>query len=186
MTSEEATLAVIDALERQGVPYMVVGSLSSNYYGVARATHDADFVLQLGHASIHDVLAGLGPKFRLDAQMSFETVTATSRYVIDLVDPLFKIELFLLSSDAHDQERFRRRRRADIYGHQAYVPSPEDVIITKLRWSRQAKRRKDLEDVENVISLQRENLDLEYTRHWCDTHGTRHLLEDLLKGAPPA
>ena len=34
MTSDEAVLAVLDALEAGGVDYMVVGSLSSNLYGL--------------------------------------------------------------------------------------------------------------------------------------------------------
>ena len=55
-----------------------------------------------------------GPPFQLDPQMSFETVTATSRYVLHLADDLFSVELFLLSDDAHDLERFARRRREHI------------------------------------------------------------------------
>ena len=40
MTSEEATVAVIDALEALSIPYMLVGSFSSNYYGIGRSTTD--------------------------------------------------------------------------------------------------------------------------------------------------
>ena len=45
MTGNEATLAVIDALEACSIPYMLVGSYSSNVYGVERSTQDADFVV---------------------------------------------------------------------------------------------------------------------------------------------
>jgi hypothetical protein len=34
MTGPEATLAVIDALEELGILYMLVGSLSSSFYGI--------------------------------------------------------------------------------------------------------------------------------------------------------
>lgn len=46
MTAEEAALAVVDALERTGIPYMVVGSLASNLYGTPRSTQDVDIVIQ--------------------------------------------------------------------------------------------------------------------------------------------
>ncbi len=48
-----ATLLVIDALERLGVPYLIGGSLASAVHGVARATLDADVVtdLQPEHAA---------------------------------------------------------------------------------------------------------------------------------------
>lgn len=184
MTSDEATVAVIDALESLGVPYMVVGSLSSNYYGVARSTHDADFVVQLRDVSLAQIMQRMGPGLRLDSQMSFETVTGTSKFVLSLPDERFRIELFLLSDDAHDQERFRRRRRGRTAGRDTFVPSPEDVVITKLHWSLRIARAKDLDDVRNVLAVQGSALDWDYIHRWCDAHGTRELLDDIRASLP--
>src|SRR5262249_53200468 len=80
MNGNEVTLAVIDALEALSIPYMLVGSLSSNVYGVERSTHDADFVVQISNRSVRDITNRLGPSFRLDQQSSFETVTLTLRH----------------------------------------------------------------------------------------------------------
>lgn len=52
MTSDEAVIAVVDALDSLSIPYMVVGSFSTNLYGLPRSTKDADFVVQLGRISI--------------------------------------------------------------------------------------------------------------------------------------
>ena len=52
MTSLDATVAVIDALEQLNIPYILVGSLSTNYYGIPRSTQDADFVVELGDHSV--------------------------------------------------------------------------------------------------------------------------------------
>ena len=52
MNSEEATAAVIDALDALQIPYMVVGSFSTNFYGIPRATQDADIVVQLEPGAI--------------------------------------------------------------------------------------------------------------------------------------
>ena len=41
MTSEQAIVAVVDALEGLQIPYMLVGSLSSSAYGIARSSKDA-------------------------------------------------------------------------------------------------------------------------------------------------
>ena len=46
MSSEQALARLIDALENEDVPYMLVGALSSNLYGVPRATNDADLVVE--------------------------------------------------------------------------------------------------------------------------------------------
>jgi hypothetical protein len=185
MTSDEATIAVIDALESLGVPYMIVGSLSSNFYGVARSTHDADFVVRLESVSIWQVMQKVGPGLRLDDQMSFETVTGTTKFVLSLPDARFKVELFQLSDDPHDQERFRRRRRGTTSGRETYLPTPEDVIIMKLRWSARVARPKDLDDARSVLAVQRSTLDWEYIHRWCDAHGSRKLLDDIRASLPP-
>lgn len=185
MTSDEATIRVIEALAELGVPYMLVGSLSTNYYGVARATHDADFVIQLADIGIGQIMGEIGPGLRLEPQMSFETVTGTSKFVLSMLDSPFKVELFQLSDDAHDQERFRRRRRATVVGRGTFVPAPEDVVVTKLRWSRLGARSKDLDDARNVVAVQRDALDWDYVHRWCDVHGTRPLLDKIRASLPP-
>ena len=60
MTSEEALLAVIDALKSVGIPYMLVGGASVSYYGIGRSTRDADFVVELGGGCHHEPDASAG------------------------------------------------------------------------------------------------------------------------------
>ena len=185
MTSDEATLAIIDLLESQQVPYMVVGSFSSNYYGVPRSTKDADFVIQLEVSAVRPLAEKLGDQFRLDPQPAFETVTMTISQKLEVVDIPFKIELFHLSEDAHDQERFRRRRQVQLGTRRVWLPTAEDVIITKLRWIRQGARSKDWDDVRNVIAVQTDKLDWDYVYSWCDRHGTRVTLDEIRQSIPP-
>jgi hypothetical protein len=180
MTAMEFVTSVIDALEKLHIPYMAVGSFSVNVYGKPRSTKDADFVIELGQTPVNSLSRELGDAFVLDPQMSFETITATSRYRLRHKESLFLIEIFLLSDDAHDRERFSRRVQGDIGGRRAFVPTAEDVVITKLRWSRQGQREKDSDDVLNVLRVQAGHLDLDYIRRWCDQHGTRSLFEQLL------
>jgi hypothetical protein len=117
--------------------------------------------------------------------MSFELITGTTRHILHVQGTQFKIELFRLSDDAHDQERFRRRRREKLEGRDVFLPTAEDVIITKLRWARGAKRTKDWDDIRNVIAVQGDRIDWEYLYPWCDRHGTRELLEEIRRSIPP-
>jgi hypothetical protein len=164
---------------------MLTGSLASNMYGVVRGTQDTHFVVQVDDAGIHRIAEELAPGFILDPQASFETITMTMRYVLTSADGEFKVELFLLSDEPHDCERFRRRRERMFEGRPAYVPSPEDVIIAKLFWYHRARRRKDYEDIRHVVSVQAAKLDRAYLTSWCDHHGIRDLLEQLLREASP-
>jgi hypothetical protein len=169
------------------IPYMVVGSFSTNRYGIPRSTRDADFVIELGERSIFELARSLPPAIRIDPQMSFETVTLSRRYQAKIDGTDFEIELFLLSDDPHNQERFRRRRSEMLLGRTAFLPSVEDVIITKLRWTLLANRTKDRDDVRNVLAVQciEGQIDWDYVHSWCDRHGTRALLDEIRRSIPP-
>jgi hypothetical protein len=184
MTSADATLAVIDALEQLQIPYMLVGSISTSAYGISRSSKDADIVLELGGRPIKALADQLGSAFRLDPQMSFETVTMTTRHIIEVDEVPFTIELFHLSDDEHDQERFRRRLRVKLFDRETWLPQVEDVIVTKARWSHQGRRTKDSDDVRDVISVQGDALDWNYIYGWADRHGTRALLDEIRKSIP--
>lgn len=187
MMSDQAVLDVIDALDAGSIPYMLVGSFSTNGYGIERSTKDAAFVVELGETSILAVARRLGPGFRLDPQMSFESVTGTLRYEMEVEGTPFKIEFFQLSADPHDQERFRRRRALALSGRKIWLPSVEDVIVTKLRWAAIAGRSKDREDARDVIAVQdvEGRIDWECVHGWCERHGTRALLDEVRRSIPP-
>ena len=135
MTIDDALRLVVHVLEELGTPYIVVGSFSTNFYGKRRPTKDADLVIELRPTTISQLAPRIGPALRVIPQMSFETATGTTRHEIEVVGTDLKIELFHLSDDAHDQERFRRRRRQMLTDHEAWLPTAEDVIVTKLRWT---------------------------------------------------
>lgn len=184
---EEAVAILLDALNECGVDYMVVGSFSSNRYGVPRATKDADFVLNVRQEDRERLFERLPESFKIDPQVSFEMITGTWRQIINVPGIPFMIELFELSADLHDQERFRRRRMMTLVGRKAWLPSPEDVVIQKLRWCVGGKRTKDFEDAVAVLGVQGEEaLDWEYIVKWCKEHGTLAVLEEATEQSEPA
>src|SRR5262249_37815437 len=146
-------------------------------YGVSRLTQYVDFVIQLGSESLSHLADHLDAAFHLNPQMTFETTTLTRRHVLKVLGTASTVELFHLSDDPHDQERFRRRRRIKTMGREVNIPTVGDVIITKLRWALAAQRSKDREDVRDVIAVQGENIDWPYVYDWSDRHGTRALLD---------
>lgn len=178
----EASLMVrvADALAAANIHFLLVGSFSSNYYGIPRSTKDADFVVELRGGVGGEFVARLGTDFEVDPQMTFETNTGTYRQLIQHKNSPFKVELFLLSKDPHDQARFHRRIEVNAYGRQIWLPTAEDVIIMKLRW----RRIRDQDDVRGVIGVQGDKLDWPYIESWCEQHGTRALLEQIRRTVP--
>lgn len=114
-------------------------------------------------------------------------VTSTRRELLRVKGSLFQIELFRLSDDPHDRTRFERRRKVQIFANPGvFVPSPEDVIVQKLRWSHAAKRPKDFADVVAVMQVQGPVLDWSYIEKWCAEHGTLELLTEAKAEAASA
>jgi hypothetical protein len=130
---------------------------------------------------LRQFLQALGPDFRMDGQMAFETNTGTTKNVLAHADSGFTVELFSLSNDAHDQERFKRKRATAFEGLPTFVLTAEDYIVTKLRWP----RSKDFDDARDVIAMQGDALDWNYVHRWTNIHNSRSKLEKVLAAIPP-
>jgi hypothetical protein len=182
MTQGGLIVAVIDALDSAGVTYLLAGSLAANVYSVPRSTKDADFVVEMNSEVLSKVQALLDPLFDLDPQQHLETTTWTRRYIFKARQMPFEVEFFLKSTDPHHLEQWQRRKkvRIEFLDRTTWLPTPEDIIIQKLRWG----RSKDLADVAGVITVRKGGLDWSYIHRWCDVHSSRKKLDEILKTIP--
>jgi hypothetical protein len=186
MNADEAVIALVAALDALAIPYMISGSLATNVYGVPWATDDGDFVVEFPPGCrIEDLARALPATICLDPQSRCETVTGSRMHACTVRDSAFRIELFLVTDDPHDRERFARRYRLATPFGAVWMPTVEDVIVTKLLWAARAGRPKDRDDCRNVIALQEAVVDWPYVQRWCDHHGTRTLLDEVRGSIPP-
>jgi hypothetical protein len=179
-TIDDVTLRVIDALNASSVNYMLVGSFSANVYGIPRSTKDADFVLQLDGDLAPAFYEGLGEDVKIDPQLKFETNTGTLKQEIRFSGTPFTVELFRLSNDSFDQERFRRRTSVNLLGRTTFIPTAEDVVVMKVRWLRE----KDRVDIRNILAVQQGKLNWPHIEKWCRVHGTLAKLEEIRRTVP--
>jgi hypothetical protein len=121
--------------------------------------------------------SSLGDGYQTESQLEFELITGTVRRKICFTPINFVLEIFQLSDDPFDQSRFKRRIeiQSSVLGGSIWLPTPEDVIIQKLRWS----RPQDLVDAENVMIVQMDILDWDYICRWTDRHGTTKTLFNI-------
>lgn len=176
---EDAVCALLELLNKHDVPYMLVGSFSSNAYGEARSTKDADFVVQLNATQRQAIMNELPPEFVADSQVSFETITGHTREILKIPSVPFEIELFDLSDEPFDQSRFSRRVRSIMMGHTVWLPTAEDVVVQKLRWAKRGRRTKDFLDAQGVVKVRGARLDWDYINHWCEQLEIGDKLDEL-------
>jgi hypothetical protein len=168
----ETFYSVIQKLEEQQIPYMVVGSIASMIYGEPRLTHDMDLVVDISPKDAK----------RLEFLFPFETFYCPPEEILtseiaqrgyfNLIhhESGLKIDIMIRKMSEHAICEFARRRKAPFWkGFEAYVATPEDVIIKKLEFYREGGSEKHLRDIRGI--LVNTPIDEPYLKKWVTTLG---------------
>ena len=158
---------VIRRLEKNEMRYMIVGSIASMIYGEPRLTHDMDVVIDLLPKDAKKV-AGLFAEEEFYCPPE-EVISAeiNHRGQFNLVhqDSGLKIDLMLRKETDHALTEFARRRKTPFWENQeAFVASPEDVIVKKLDFLRQGGSEKHIQDIRGILALT--PIDDHYLQEW--------------------
>jgi hypothetical protein len=179
---------VLDALEALQIPYMVVGSFASTFWGRPRMTHDADLVVEMPAEVVPDLAGLLAPHFYAPLFVIEDAVRKRGQFNAIHLDYAFKVDLWLLKDSPYDVACFERRLLGVIFDREVWVSSPEDVILSKLLWYRAAPAlERQLQDVIEVYEIQEPYLEHDYLDRWASRLGIADLLGRVKREAarPP-
>jgi hypothetical protein len=182
MTEQELLIDCLKRLNRMNAAYMVTGSMASNYWGIPRSTHDLDFVLQLPRSSIPLLVSAFADSFFLQREAIESAYRSPHQF--NLIDQrsALKIDFWVLHGDPFEESMFDRRLRIVVFGVDAWIATPEDVILHKLYWNRLNPSDRQVADASGVVAVQQEKLDKEYLRTRASQLNVSTVLEDLLAG----
>jgi hypothetical protein len=181
---EHALRLVIDLLERQGVPYMLTGSVATSYHGHPRATHDADIVFDPTPDQLEVLLVDLDRAgFYVDMDGAREALRRRRQFNVIEMQHASKIDLIVRKDRPFSQEEFQRRQRADLPFRDAVtLVTPEDAILSKLEWARRSgESERQLRDARGVLELN-PTLDRHYIDHWAAELGVEDLWRRVAVG----
>jgi hypothetical protein len=167
MTAGQVFQRLTNALQSAGISYMLSGSFASAYYGTTRSTQDIDLVIEATPAQL-EALARQLPQaeYYLELTAALEAHRQESMFnVIDLVTG-WKIDFIIRKSRPFSQEEFRRRSQITLHGILIFVASAEDVILSKLEWSKLSESQRQLEDVAAILRSRWDQLDQAYLKKW--------------------
>jgi len=166
---------------------MMTGSLVSSLYGEPRATHDFDVVVALDEErlpALHAALATFDGYVDLEGMRRAQRDTSMFNY-IDHATGL-KVDFWMRGSEPYDEACFERRRSENLLGAIVCVASPEDIILSKLRWAqRSGGSTKQFIDALRVFEVQQPQLDMVYLDRWAGDLGLRDAWERLRREARP-
>jgi len=183
-TEREALCQVLDALEALQIPYMVVGSFASTFWGRPRMTHDADLVVEITAEKIADLARLLAPHFYAPPFVIEDAVRKRGQFNVIHLDYAFKVDLWLLKESPYDVACFERRLLGVMFDREVWVSSPEDVILSKLLWYRAAPvLDRQFQDAIEVYEIQEPYLEHDYLNRWASVLGLADLLERVKEEA---
>jgi hypothetical protein len=188
MTPAEVLKRVISKLDGLAIPYMVAGSFAGSAYGLLRSTFDADLIVDLRRQHISGFVAEFAKDFYVDAGQVEQAVARKSSFNLIHLGIFFKVDVFVLTDAAFAREEFSRRVRRPSGNTEIAefsVATPEDVILSKVRWYRDGGEVSDQQwrDVNAILKAQATHLDLSYMRQWSKEIGVADLLERAMQEA---
>jgi hypothetical protein len=179
---------VLDALDALGIPYMIVGSFASNYWGRPRATHDADLVIEIAPDRATDLASLLEDEFYAPDFAIQEAAERRSHFNVIHMEHPFKVDLWVRRDTPYDRACFSRRWQGTMFDRPVWVASAEDTILSKLLWYRTSPvLHRQFQDALEVYEIQEPALDQAYLNHWAATLGLADLLAQIREQAalPP-
>ncbi len=150
-------IRVIKALDEIGTPYMIVGAFGGTIYGITRATHDIDIIVDLRETDYEALSQKFPPpRYYADPQMMKNSVEAGIMFnIIDSSEGL-KADLVPLKREPNYQLAFDRRVRETFTDEndepfEAWVAQPTDIIIGKLQAWNEGRSNKHLDDIFAIL-----------------------------------
>ena len=168
MRSYDLLQRIADFLERESVPYRVVGSMASIAYGEPRFTNDIDILVDLPLGKI-DALCREFPDgdYYLSPEAARTAIARRHQFNILHFPSGLKIDLILVQDTDFSRADIAQGRRLKSEGfYDAMFASPENVILKKLEYYREGGSDKHLRDIAGILTVQGESIDREWIETW--------------------
>lgn len=172
--------AVLDKLK---IPYFITGGFAVSVWGRPRATFDIDIVVNLIEPEVPkliEMLRSISEFGYIDENTAKEAIKTSGEF--NFIDPNtgVKADFWVAKNDEVAKEEYRRIKKKEISGQKICFISPEDLILSKLRWYKINPSSRHLEDVESILKISGNALDKKYLLEQSHSQETWDILNKFL------
>ena len=182
-SQEDFVKELIEKLNRQNIPYMLSGSVSSSLHGEPRATRDVDIVIVATQEQILNFAGTLGESYYVSLDAVRGAIAHSSTFNVIDNQSSWKADFIRSKDRPFSHQEFERRRSAKVMGLDVWVTSPEDIILSKLEWAKDSHSEQQFRDALGVAVVQWNLLDIDYLHKWAKELLIEASLEQLFKQA---
>jgi hypothetical protein len=179
MVDQLGVLKLVAArLNAARIAHMVTGSIALGYYAQPRMTRDIDLVVDLASADAHRLARLFRPEFGTNEDSICRAIDCRSMFKLIHEMAAVKVDFVVRKADAFRVEEFSRRRPVTLDGQEMWMVSAEDLILSKLVWSKESESELQRRDVRQLIRHV-DGLDWPYIDRWATTLSVADTLETL-------
>lgn len=183
MDFQKLLIKIVKILDNLKISYVITGGYAVSVWGRARSTFDIDVVIEIFHPQVKSLYRALKKVSQLsyiDEDSMISAFERKSEFNFIHGESGIKIDFFIAGRDSSSRLELKRRIPQKIKGQIVYFVSPEDLILSKLRWYKKGESYKQLADIKSVLAIQKK-LDIDYLKKWAKIHSTKKIFKSLLK-----
>lgn len=156
---------ICNKLELLNIPYMITGGSAVGFWGHIRTTMDIDIVVGIQDRQTMPFLKSIENDSYINIETAKKSIHNKRMFNIIHNKTFFKVDIIPLKDDSYEIEKFNNRTRIKFRNREISVIRPEDLIISKLLWSKSAGGSEhQIKDCESIYKLNLKNLDLNYIK----------------------
>ena len=130
---------------------MLTGSMAMNYYAQPRMTRDIDVVIAIGPEDVGRVAALFQPDYYVSEENIRESFAHESIFNLIHQESVIKVDCIIRKKTEYRRVEFERREKISILDFTTFIVSKEDLIISKLFWTKDSHFELQLGDVRNLL-----------------------------------
>jgi len=174
---EELLVKIAKKMDKQQIPYMVIGGQAVLLYGVPRLTEDIDITLGVDSDKeniIRNIISKTGLK--IPDEVTSEFVKKTNVLVGIEKNSGIRVD-FIFSYTPYEKQALKRVKKEKLKKYKVNFASIEDLIIHKIF----AARTRDLEDVKIIIQKNHNSINFKYIKKWLNEFSSLPGQKNILK-----
>lgn len=186
MEEKKVFQKMIDVLEGLKIPYMITGSVASILYGEPRLTNDIDVVIALKRINVRSLIDGFSvEEFYIPHEESIlEEIKRKGQFNIIHISTAIKMDCIILKDTEFEIEQFKLRKRVPfVNNREAFMSTPESVILNKMLFYKEGKSEKHIRDIIGMLNISGSIIDKNYIKRWTKELDIDDIWEMILQKA---
>ena len=172
-------IAIVKLLQKHKINFLLTGSFAVSYYGIPRATHDIDLIIEIEkRIESTDALSKLGHEYDIPSK-NIITNPQTREFNIYHPDTGVKVDFWRMPKSQFNQE-YQRKKVIKIGKILVPIVSAEGLILTKLAWCKVVFSQRHFDDCVGISRVQKVKLDIKHLKEKAKQQDIEALLNQLI------